>query len=77
MNVVKKLVAWWKREPKVRFYARTIAAAAAGYIVSAVQASLVFSWHGLAAAAGTAAITAVLGLLGLEPKVGIKTDVQG
>jgi hypothetical protein len=74
---MKKLLALWKREPKVRFYARTIGVAIAGYIVAAVHADAPFTLHSLVAGVFTAAITAVFGLVGLEPKVGIKADVQG
>lgn len=74
-NVFKKLYIWWKHDAKVRFYARTFGVAIASYIYQSFQSDAVFTWAGLGAAAGTAAITAALGLLGLEPKVGIKAKV--
>lgn len=68
-----KLLALWKSSPKVRFIARTAAVAAAGYVVSAVKSGEVFTFSSLVYGAATAAITATVGYLGLEPFVGVKT----
>lgn len=75
---MKSIVKWWKDSPKVRFAARTVGAAAAGYIVNAVRSGEAWTLQSLASGAATAAITAILGLIVLEPKVGInKTEVKG
>jgi len=69
---MKKLLEWWKSSPRVRFTLRTVAVVVGGYVANTIRSGEVFTWQSLAVGAGTAAFTSLVGLLGLEPFVGIK-----
>jgi hypothetical protein len=75
LRSLKKL---WKSSPKLRFAARTVAVAVAGYVVQTVRSGQPLHWQTFAAGIGTAAITALVGLFTpLEPFVGVnKTKVD-
>lgn len=74
MKALKQL---WKRSPKIRFAARTVAVAVAGYVVQTVRSGQPLDWKSFISGLGTAAITAVLGLFTpLEPHVGVKAKVK-
>jgi hypothetical protein len=61
----------WKTSPKLRFAARTVGVAAAGYIVQSYRGGFT-DWKSFASGLATAAITALLGLITpLEPFVGV------
>jgi hypothetical protein len=70
---VKNIVKWWKSSPRVRFVARTIGTAIAAYIVSAWQSGIT-DYRAFVGGVVAAGITAFLGLLGLEPFVGVRPD---
>lgn len=66
---LKKL---WRASPKLRFAARTVAVAVAGYVVQTVRSGQPLDWKSFASGAATAAITALVGLFTpLEPYVGV------
>jgi len=71
---MKTLFRWWKRSPRLRFTLRTLAVVVGGYIANTVRSGEVWTWQSLAVGAGTAAFTAIVGLLGLEPFVGSKPN---
>jgi hypothetical protein len=71
---MKSLITYWKEHPKFRVGARVVGVAVATYIVQAVRAEEVIEWRPFVDGLITATITAVFGVLGLEPFLGIKPD---
>lgn len=73
----KRIITYWKESTKFRFVARTIGVAVAGYIVDAFKSGEALNLSSIAWGAGCAALSALFGLIGLEPFVGFnKTAVK-
>jgi hypothetical protein len=73
---MKAIISLWKRSPKFRFAARTVGVAVASYGVTAWHTGIT-DYKSFVSGAVTAAITAAMGLAGLEPFVGVKpTNVE-
>jgi hypothetical protein len=68
---MKKIISWWKKSPRVRFAARTVGVAIAGYIAPFVYSGDYADWKNIISGATTAGISALFGYLGLEPFVGV------
>jgi hypothetical protein len=66
------LIKYWKDHPRFRVGCRVVAVALATYGVQAWRAGEVTDWRPFVDGLITAGITAVLGVLGLEPFLGIK-----
>lgn len=69
----------FKLSPSFRFAARTVLVAVVSYVVSVLaQGGKITDWHSFAWGLAGAALYALLGVLTpIEPKVGVKTPVQG
>ena len=68
---MKKIAAWWKRNPAVRMAARTVIAAVGAYVGDAIRTGHPLTLGAIGAAAIGAALYAIVGLVTpAEPHVG-------